>query len=207
MAKHEDTDRKQVRRRDVLKGTGLAAVAAAAGSVTAGQAAGAGQNMQPGEPKNPYGTPAGYGISLPEYYRPTPSVSNRNFFPPGEVLAEGEMRICFPGSTPWPMPAITWRSCWRDTRPSAPGIPCPCHPEARSRDFPAPDRPARSSTAGGRSLTGGHRPRYRGRTGARRCGLGTRICRLRAGCACLPIGEGSPGPGLARYAVRPLPPT
>jgi ribonuclease Z len=54
------------------------------------------------EPSNPYGTPPGYGISLPDYYRPTPSVSNRNFFPPGEVLAQGEMRICFPGSTPWP---------------------------------------------------------------------------------------------------------
>ena len=54
------------------------------------------------EPKNPYRTKPGYGISLPEYYRPTPSVTNRNFFPPGEVLAEGEMRICFPGSTPWP---------------------------------------------------------------------------------------------------------
>ena len=60
----------------------------------------------PSEPHNPYNSRKGYGISLPEYYRPTPSVSNRNFFPPGEVLAEGEMRICFPGSTPWP-PTLT----------------------------------------------------------------------------------------------------
>jgi ribonuclease Z len=53
-------------------------------------------------PENPYKSKVGYGISMPEYYRPTPSVNNRNFFVPGEILAEGEMRICFPGSTPWP---------------------------------------------------------------------------------------------------------
>jgi len=102
MQKKDVPNEQQLGRRDVLKGTGLAAMAAAAGTAASEQAQGAAQSPADCEPKNPYGTPAGYGISLPEYYRPTPSVSNRNFFPPGEVLAEGEMRICFPGSTPWP---------------------------------------------------------------------------------------------------------
>lgn len=57
-------------------------------------------NVHP--PENPYKSKPGYGISIPEYYRPTPSVTNRNFFAPGEILAEGELRLCFPGSTPWP---------------------------------------------------------------------------------------------------------
>jgi ribonuclease Z len=42
-------------------------------------------------PENPYKSKPGYGISMPEDYRPTPSVANRNFFVPGEVLAEGEI--------------------------------------------------------------------------------------------------------------------
>ena len=29
-------------------------------------------------------------------------MTNRNYFPPNEPLAAGEMRISFPGSTPWP---------------------------------------------------------------------------------------------------------
>jgi ribonuclease Z len=53
-------------------------------------------------PRNPYGARPGGGISLSGEYRPTPSVTNRNYFPPNEPLAEGEMRISFPGSTPWP---------------------------------------------------------------------------------------------------------
>jgi ribonuclease Z len=53
-------------------------------------------------PRNPYGARPGGGISLSGEYRPTPSVTNRNYFPPNEPLAEGEMRVSFPGSTPWP---------------------------------------------------------------------------------------------------------
>ena len=81
-----DNDRKNIGRREVLKGTGIAAAAAAAGAVNANAVHGATGNAA--QPRNPYGTPPGYGITLPEYYRPTPSVSNRNFFPPGEVLAD-----------------------------------------------------------------------------------------------------------------------
>jgi ribonuclease Z len=51
---------------------------------------------------NPYGRRPGGGITLPEYYRPTPGCSSNNFFPPNELLPKGEMRICFTGSTPWP---------------------------------------------------------------------------------------------------------
>ena len=54
------------------------------------------------EPRNPYGKSPGGGITLPPYYRPTPSCTSNNFFPPNELLAKGEMRISFPGSTPWP---------------------------------------------------------------------------------------------------------
>ena len=53
-------------------------------------------------PANPYGLPPGGGLTLSRDYRPTPSVTNRNYYPPNEPLAEGEMRISFPGSTPWP---------------------------------------------------------------------------------------------------------
>jgi len=52
---------------------------------------------------NPYGTRPGGGISLPDEYRPTPSVINRNaYFGGREHLPPGEMRISFLGSTPWP---------------------------------------------------------------------------------------------------------
>ena len=100
MAETPKSQDKNIGRREVLKGTGIAAMAAATGAMAGEQAAAS--NADQIEPRNPYGTKPGYGISLPDYYRPTPSVSNRNFFPPGEVLAKGEMRICFPGSTPWP---------------------------------------------------------------------------------------------------------
>jgi ribonuclease Z len=53
--------------------------------------------------KNPYGSRPGGGISLPDYYRPPMSISNRNvYFPGTEVLPKNEMRISFLGSTPFP---------------------------------------------------------------------------------------------------------
>ena len=52
-------------------------------------------------PKNPYGGGPGTGITLPDYYRPTPSMKSRNnFFPMSEELDADEMRITFVGSTP-----------------------------------------------------------------------------------------------------------
>ena len=54
------------------------------------------------QPHNPYGRSPGGGITLPDYFRPTPSCTSNNFAPPNEPLAEGEMRVCFTGSTPWP---------------------------------------------------------------------------------------------------------
>ena len=53
-------------------------------------------------PRNPYGARPGGDISLSGEYRPTPSVTNRSYFSANEPLAEGEMRVSFPGSTPWP---------------------------------------------------------------------------------------------------------
>lgn len=53
--------------------------------------------------KNPYGGKPGGGISLPPYYRPTPSVLSRaNYFPGVEKLGKDEMRISFVGSCPFP---------------------------------------------------------------------------------------------------------
>jgi len=55
------------------------------------------------ESHNPYGKRPGGGISLPDYYRPTPSIKNRNaYFGGTEPLPPGEMRVAFLGSTPWP---------------------------------------------------------------------------------------------------------
>jgi ribonuclease Z len=55
------------------------------------------------ESHNPYGKRPGGGISLPDYYRPTPSIRNRNaYFGGTEPLPPGEMRVSFLGSTPWP---------------------------------------------------------------------------------------------------------
>ena len=55
------------------------------------------------EVKNPYGGGPNTGITLPPYYRPTPSVANANTFFPGiEELGTDEMRISFIGSSPVP---------------------------------------------------------------------------------------------------------
>lgn len=69
-------------------------------------------NSSTGEPRsgadpaiaeNPYGGKPGSGISLPPYFRPTPSVVNAsNYFPVGEKLGPDEMRISFVGSCPFP---------------------------------------------------------------------------------------------------------
>lgn len=54
-------------------------------------------------PTNPYGGGPGTGISLPDYFKPTPSVQSRNqYFPGTEELGPDEMRISFVGSTPFP---------------------------------------------------------------------------------------------------------
>ena len=53
--------------------------------------------------KNPYGGGPGTGLSLPAYYKPTPSLKNNNVYFPGlEELGKDEMRISFVGSCPWP---------------------------------------------------------------------------------------------------------
>lgn len=55
--------------------------------------------------QNPYpkDTYAGGGISLPEFYRPLDSIHNNNLYFPGtETLPDGEMRVSFLGSSPWP---------------------------------------------------------------------------------------------------------
>ena len=43
-------------------------------------------------PKNPYGPRPGGGISLPDYYRPPLTITNRNvYFPGTELLPKNEM--------------------------------------------------------------------------------------------------------------------
>ncbi len=54
-------------------------------------------------PPNPYSGGPNTGITLPPYYRPTPSMKNANtFFPGAEQLGHDEMRISFIGSSPVP---------------------------------------------------------------------------------------------------------
>ncbi len=54
-------------------------------------------------PKNPYGGGPGTGVTLPPYFKPTPSVQSRNqYFPGTEELGPDEMRISFVGSCPFP---------------------------------------------------------------------------------------------------------
>ncbi len=62
--------------------------------------------------KNPYGRRPGGGISLPDYYRPMPSINNRNvYFPGTEILPKNEMRIVVLGSTPWPPTRMQAGTC------------------------------------------------------------------------------------------------
>lgn len=54
-------------------------------------------------PRNPYGGGPGTGITLPPYYKPTPSLKNNNtYFPGSEQLDPDEMRITFLGTSPFP---------------------------------------------------------------------------------------------------------
>ncbi len=62
--------------------------------------------------KNPYGGGPNTGITLPPYYRPTPSLKNNNVYFPGmEELGDDEMRISFIGSTPIPVTRAQAGTC------------------------------------------------------------------------------------------------
>ena len=88
-------------RREFLKGS--AAAAATGAALAAATVPGVAAAQARGEPQNPYGPRPGGGISLPEYYKPWPAITNRNMFLPGtEILPQHEMRITFLGSSPWP---------------------------------------------------------------------------------------------------------
>ena len=97
-----------VNRRDAFRGIAAAAATAAAATGTLAGAipkeAEAAEDMTwCREQRNPYGGGPNTGITLPPYYRPTPSVANANtFFPGMEELGEDEMRISFVGSSPVP---------------------------------------------------------------------------------------------------------
>jgi hypothetical protein len=91
--KEPNTNAKQettIGRRDALK----LATAATATTTGAGLAAPAvTQTTSPPE-TNPYGSPPRGRISIPPFYKPTPSINNRNnFFPQTEELGADEMRI------------------------------------------------------------------------------------------------------------------
>ena len=84
-------------RREALAGLATAA----AGSTLATESSA--QTTAVPQVKNPYGGGPNTGITLPPYYRPTPSVANANtFFPGMEDLGADEMRISFVGSSPVP---------------------------------------------------------------------------------------------------------
>jgi ribonuclease BN (tRNA processing enzyme) len=104
MESKDDGQDASVSRRDFLTSAGAGVVGAgvAAGGLLPNQAAAqaAGDQVMP---KNPYGGRPGGGISLPEYYKPWPAITNRNMFLPGtEILPKNEMRVTFLGSSPWP---------------------------------------------------------------------------------------------------------
>ncbi|WP_141322147.1 twin-arginine translocation signal domain-containing protein, partial [Sinorhizobium fredii] len=89
-------------RRDAIKTAGLAGVAALTTSAVS-TAQTAEDTPAAAQAKNPYGGVPSGGITLPPYYRPTPSlVSNNVYYPGQEQLGLDEMRISFIGSTPIP---------------------------------------------------------------------------------------------------------
>ena len=92
-------------RREALKGFAAAAAAAATASAALPAQAAEQPGTSPPEAcaKNPYGGGPNTGITLPRYYRPTPSVANANtFFPGMEELGSDEMRISSSPSSSMP---------------------------------------------------------------------------------------------------------
>ena len=105
-------------RREALKAMGatMAGMAAVGGVAATAQAATtpvpdaakaavppASTSTGPQMPRNPYGGGPGAGLTIPPYYRPTPSVKTAaTFFPTAEELGADEMRISFIGSVPFP---------------------------------------------------------------------------------------------------------
>ncbi len=97
---NEDVD-SAVSRRNMLHALATAASVTAVGAGSSTRA----NEEQAGAPqaKNPYGGKPGGGITLPLYFRPTPSVVNgNNYFPLAEKLGPDEMRIALVGSCPFP---------------------------------------------------------------------------------------------------------
>ena len=88
-----------VNRRDALMGL----AAGAAGTAVASGSDRAAAQSSSSQAANPYGGGPNTGITLPPYYKPTPSTLNANtYFPGTEKLGSDEMRISFVGSTPVP---------------------------------------------------------------------------------------------------------
>ena len=98
-------------RRDALKAAGLAGAAAfSTGAVASAQTAD--QTPAAVQAQNPYGGVPSGGITLPPYYRPTPSLASNNIYYPGqEAIGPDEMRISFIGSTPIPVTRAQAGTC------------------------------------------------------------------------------------------------
>lgn len=87
-------------RRDALRSISGVAAGFAAGTTPSAAPSASETGISPA---NPYGGEPNTGITLPPYYRPTPSVKNTNTFMPGvEEIGKDEMRVSFIGSTPVP---------------------------------------------------------------------------------------------------------
>ena len=97
------TGQQPMNRRDMIKTSVLAGAATLlAAPVSSAQTAGGQQTAA--QVKNPYGGVPSGGITLPPYYRPTPTLKSNNVYYPGqEELGPDEMRISFIGSTPIPV--------------------------------------------------------------------------------------------------------
>ena len=88
-------------RREALKAIGTGAVGATGVGAANAQADDA--NGEKVWPSSPYGGGPGAGLTIPPYYKPTPSVVSRNnYYPTAETLGPDEMRISFVGSCPFP---------------------------------------------------------------------------------------------------------